>query len=150
CTACQQTLDSLTGGLDEPGTTNLVPPPLDVQVQEALVLQLQQALSGLGPLDANLQATVVKPRQPDAPEAAVAPRWPTVPGYEIVSVLGHGGMGIVYKARQVRLQRVVALKMMLGGDFAQEKFRARFLVEAHAVAQLQHPNIVQIHEIGEH
>jgi serine/threonine-protein kinase len=73
-----------------------------------------------------------------------------IPGYEILDVLGRGGMGIVYKARQVRLNRVVALKMVLHADHTDVRDRERFKREAEAVARLQHPNIVQIHEIGEH
>src|SRR5262249_2200807 len=65
-------------------------------------------------------------------------------------VLGRGGMGIVYKARQVRLKRLVALKMIRDGDQVGAKERQRFRAEAEAAARLQHPNIVQIHAIGEH
>jgi serine/threonine-protein kinase len=73
----------------------------------------------------------------------------TVPGYEIESVLDHGGMGVVYRARHLALKRTVALKMVLGGGHAAPQELARFRLEAEAVARLQHPNIVQIHEVGE-
>src|SRR5262245_42379048 len=72
-----------------------------------------------------------------------------VPGYEIIRELGRGGMGVVYLARQVKLNRLVALKMVLSGAHAGERERVRFLAEASAVAKLRHANIVQIHEIGE-
>jgi WD40 repeat protein len=69
--------------------------------------------------------------------------------YQILGESGRGGMGVIFKAWHTRLQRVVALKVLLGGEFASDDYRARFRAEAEAVARLQHPNIIQIFDIGE-
>ncbi len=75
--------------------------------------------------------------------------YPEVPGYEILGVLGHGGMGVVYRARQLKANRLVALKMIRAVEHASPHERVRFQIETEAVARLQHPNIVQLHEVGD-
>jgi serine/threonine protein kinase len=74
---------------------------------------------------------------------------PQIPGYEIEGELGHGGMGVVYQARQLMLNRRVALKMIASASASRPDEVSRFRREAESAAQLQHPNIVQIYEVGQ-
>jgi serine/threonine-protein kinase len=105
-------------------------------------------------VNAELEALFPTPGPTPTPDTP--PPWysgadlPRIPGYELEAVLGHGGMGVVYKARDLRLSRPVALKMLLAGAYAGPAERERFLREAEAVAGLRHANIVQVHGAGDH
>jgi serine/threonine-protein kinase len=78
-----------------------------------------------------------------------AAEWPRIPGYEVEAILGRGGMGVVFRARHLRLNRLVALKMMIASGYCGPHELERFRREAEAVAALRHPNIVQVHDAGE-
>ncbi len=78
------------------------------------------------------------------------PQQRTLDDFELIELIGQGGMGVVYRARQRPLQRDVALKLLSAGAWASDEFVARFQSEAQHAARLQHPNIVTVYEIGEH
>ncbi len=98
-------------------------------------------------LRADLDALFPSPDEPTPPPDGT--NLPQVPGYEVEAVLGRGGMGIVFQARHLRLNRPVALKMVLAGAYADQLDRARFQREAEAAAGIRHPNIVQVYDVGE-
>jgi eukaryotic-like serine/threonine-protein kinase len=123
--------------------------------QHAVALKLQLGLHRAmatqhGPSVDHAEPTgVLDDRGPSEP-TAVPEGFPVLPGYEILGVLGSGGMAVVYRAWQKRLNRTVAVKMVLAGAHASPAVLERFRIEAEAVARLQHPNIVQIHDVGHH
>ena len=96
----------------------------------------------------SIAASNASPTPSHEPTAAASR--PDIPGFEILSVLGRGGMGLVYLARDAKLKRLVALKMVLAGAHSSEDSLGRFRAEAEAVARLQHPHVVQVFSWGEH
>src|ERR1700736_6249907 len=104
-------------------------------------------------VDGSLAALFPDPETPPRADAIVAvlhpAELPQVPGYRVEALLGHGGMGVVYRAWHLRLNRAVALKMLLAGPCARPEELERFLREAPAVAGLRHANIVQVYDVGD-
>jgi eukaryotic-like serine/threonine-protein kinase len=116
-------------------------------------------LPGVGPRSADDGATMplgdhavveLRNAQPARPEASSPTRVRYFGDYEIICELARGGMGVVFLARQISLNRRVALKMIRAGQVADESEVRRFYVEAEAAANLDHPGIVPIYEIGQH
>jgi WD40 repeat protein/serine/threonine protein kinase len=98
---------------------------------------------------AALSATRTSEQTPVPADAQTGPQpWPVIAGYEILAELGRGGMGVVYKARQTGLNRIVAIKMIGTGPATNANMLARFRSEAEVIARLQQPNIVQVYDIG--
>ena len=101
-------------------------------------------------VDHAITATTRFLEEHDRPNGHACKPIETLAGYEILSLLGRGGMGIVYKARDQKLGRIVAIKTIAEGQHATPDQLDRFQAEAHAIARLRHPNIIAIHAIGEH
>jgi hypothetical protein len=133
CSACQQTLDELTEA------TNW---GLEQELGAEIARDGREA--GLA-----VDTLALADGAMAAPNKCVGRGLPTVAGYEIEDELGRGGMGVVYRARHIRLNRPCALKMILAGAHAGPDDVIRFVTEAEAIARIQHPSIVQIRHIGD-
>jgi serine/threonine-protein kinase len=140
----EQLLDELYDSQATPEDVCSSCPELLPEVRERLwkIRRVEAAVDALFPKSSEPGAVGPTPGH----EAATLPR---IPGYEVEAVLGHGGMGVVFRARHLRLGRTVALKMALADVYAGPHERARFQREAEAAAALRHPNVVQIHDVGD-
>ena len=142
CGVCRQVLEELTSDSDLI-LSRIVDRP-EQGVEDFLRRMIENPPTPVQHSFGSMSETIL------AATSQVSRTQPKIRGYEILDQLGHGGMGIVFRAREVRLNRIVALKMLLPGGHASPDLVARFTGEAEIVARLHHPNVVQIHSVGDH
>lgn len=148
CPTCAAALDNLQGQAVEDSiiarlTQCLAQTPFP---DEPAYARMEAAARALGE-SCDSRPTLSLVKRPPAPDRLIGT---TIGSYLILARIGGGGMGVVYRAQPTTGDRPVALKMIRGGLHASEELVARFATEAQAVERLQHPNVVQVHEVGEH
>jgi serine/threonine protein kinase len=151
CASCQEQLARLTDTALVETWRRAEDPHQASGAEERMLWRLKRRPSWLAAADPMQSATVAGRSRHAASgrPAADGGEWPVVPGYQILGELGRGGMGVVYRARQLGLHRTVALKMVRTEIRTGTKDLARFRTEAAVIARLRHPNIVQIYDVGE-
>jgi serine/threonine protein kinase len=139
CATCRQQLSSIPATdhlAGEPGSQTRPPPP-------------QQTDVGTSPSVASAEVITLTPADGDLVRDGTPANWPTIPEYQIQAELGRGGMGTVYRARHLRLKRLVALKVMMPELASNPTARKRFMREATAMAAVEHDHVVTIYQVGE-
>ncbi len=151
CATCQQALARISRTFDAETWRRVKQLHPSSETEDAIVqrLKLARRASAPHPFDPDETPKEDTAWRQRAASVITEADIPSIPGYEIIGILGRGGMGVVFKARQIALQRIVALKMLRDSACAGEKELARFRAEADVIARLQHPNIVQIYDVGE-
>jgi serine/threonine protein kinase/WD40 repeat protein len=144
CSHCQSRLNGFTGTatrvLSRPLDMTAPPPGTDVS------FQVQAASGSNNGTEPPAIGTVIMGARPSSQETFGS--LPIIPGFAVLAELGRGGMGVVFKARNQRLNRLVALKMILAGPAADPQTVRRFLFEARVLARVQHPQVVQVFEVS--
>jgi serine/threonine protein kinase len=138
--------------LEEALDSNRTPDEL-CQENPELLPQVRAHLDRLRSVEAQIEALFGGPcsqREFEGlPSGAPYAKLPSIPGYEVEAMVGHGGMGVVYKALHKKLNRSIAIKMLLAGLYASPGERKRFIREAEAIASLRHEHIVQVYDVGD-